>query len=76
MALRACQLTDHVEPAYLDTLSRVRYERGELDTAIEIQERALALVPEIDHEEYLESLDTMLEQREAQAGAETGEIAP
>ncbi|MDG2201746.1 MAG: hypothetical protein P8K80_11270 [Phycisphaerales bacterium] len=65
-----------MEPTYLGTLSRVHYERGELDTAIEIQEQAIALVPETDCGEYLESLDAMLEQREAQAGAETGETAP
>lgn len=76
MAQRACQLTDNVEPAYLDTLSRVHYERGDLDNAIEIQEQAIALVPEEDRKEYLESLDFMLAQREARTGVKTGETAP
>ena len=76
MAQRACLLTDNVEPAYLDTLAQVHFGRGELDAAIEIQEQAIALVPEDDRKEYLESLGLLLEQREARTGVKTGETAP
>ena len=42
---RSCELTDYEDAAYLDTLARVHFERGELDEAIKWQELALQHIP-------------------------------
>ena len=48
IAQRACELTDHVDPNYLDTLGRVHYERGEVDMAISTQEQAIEMASEAE----------------------------
>ena len=40
MAIRANDLTDSNDPAILDTLARVHYEKGDLETAVEWQRKA------------------------------------
>ena len=54
---RACELTDHENPIYLDTLAFVHYGRGEVPLAIRIQEQAVELAPEDELESYQEALE-------------------
>jgi tetratricopeptide (TPR) repeat protein len=45
IALRATSLTDDKNPSILDTVARVYFERGEVESAIAWQEKACALAP-------------------------------
>ncbi len=46
---RSCELTGYEYAAYLDTLARVHFERGELDEAIKWQELAMQHIPGVMH---------------------------
>ncbi len=55
---RSCELTDHKNAMYLDTLARVHFERGELAEAIKWQELAMQHISQGDDKAiYQESLD-------------------
>jgi thiol-disulfide isomerase/thioredoxin len=43
-AERACELTEWKDPAILDTLAKVHFDKGNLDAALKWQERAFELV--------------------------------
>ena len=56
-AQHACELTDYENAAYLDTLARVHFERGELADAVKWQEVAVEHIRSGDDETpYLEAL--------------------
>jgi thiol-disulfide isomerase/thioredoxin len=54
-ATRANELTEDKDPAILDTLAAVHFERGELDKAIEVQEKAVRFSEGTQFEEELKS---------------------
>jgi len=58
-AKKAVTMTDWRDPAQMDTLAWAHHLRGETERAIEIQERALALVPD-DAPETREALEASL----------------
>jgi tetratricopeptide (TPR) repeat protein len=58
-AQRAAELTDHADPQILDTLAVALERNDRLDEAIEVQRRALTLVPD-DNERLRESLEETL----------------
>lgn len=64
-ASKACELTGNSDPSLLDTLARVHFRRGELDTAIEIQERALAAADEAQQASLAPALKEYREARQA-----------
>ncbi len=45
LARRAAELSDHDDPAILDTLALALFETGDVDAAIETERRALELLP-------------------------------
>ena len=69
-ATRAAELTDHADGSILDTLARVHYELGDLEAAIEWQEKA------VEHGEGNASLEQTLEEYRAAQEAATDEPAP
>jgi tetratricopeptide (TPR) repeat protein len=48
VALDANRLTNSTNWSYLRTLARVYFVAGQVDKAVEVQKRALALLPESD----------------------------
>jgi len=60
-AVQANKLTEEENGAFIDTLARVHYELGDLDTAIELQKKAVTLSP--DQSVLQESLDRYLEEK-------------
>ena len=65
-AQRASELRDHKDAATLDTLARVYYERGELDKAIEWQNKA------VEHNQGNRSIDATLKKYEADKAIQSG----
>jgi thiol-disulfide isomerase/thioredoxin len=64
-ALKADELTDHANPAILDTVARCYAWKGDLAKAVELQSRAV----ELAGEERAGSLKSTLEEYRAKAGA-------
>ena len=62
IAERACELTEHKDGSILDTLARTHYELGDLDAAIEWQQKAVANGGEMT-ENLQETLDEYLEEQ-------------
>src|SRR5262249_62335417 len=54
-ALKAVELSGGKQPAELDTLARVYFMLGNVDKAIELQEKAISFAP--DRENYKKALD-------------------
>ncbi|MEE2906455.1 MAG: protein kinase, partial [Planctomycetota bacterium] len=65
-AKRACELSDHQDAAYLDTLARVYFERGELDQAIHWQQKAVEYAEASQQQELTNTLSSY--QADAAAG--------
>ncbi|MCH8274615.1 MAG: redoxin family protein [Armatimonadetes bacterium] len=69
MAERACELTKHEDPTYLDTLALAHFRNGNVKKAIEVQEKAIALlekdedVPEEMVEEFKSRLKKFKEKK-------------
>lgn len=66
-AKRASELTDHQSASILDTVARVHYERGELQEAIEWQEKATGIKPDS------KQLASALEEYRGELATETSE---
>ena len=76
VAERANELTEGVEPAVLDTLAKVYYQQGNLDEAINWQEKAVA---NSDSDEIAATLASYVAERDgddSEAGDETEDIEP
>ena len=76
-AVQANKLTEEENGAIIDTLARVHYELGELDTAIELQRKAVTQSP--DQSVLQESLDRYLEEKKDsknENGADAADIDP
>ena len=57
-ATRASELTKNEDPGILDTLACVHFARGEVEKAIEVQERAIEqLDPSVDATPYKQRLE-------------------
>ena len=65
-AKRACELSDHQDGVYLDTLARVYFERGELDQAIHWQQKAVEYAEASQQQELKNTLSSY--QGDAAAG--------
>ena len=62
-AQRAVELTDESDPAILDTLARILFEQGQVDSAVDWQRKALELAPEGREDSYQQALDEYLIER-------------
>ncbi len=62
-AKRAAELSNHKDSAILDTLARVYYEQGDLESAIQWQQRAAEEAG--NRREIIETLDKYLSERES-----------
>ena len=51
-AIRACELTDHTYPGFLDTLAAAYAEAGRFDDAIKWQQKVIDMVPPDEKPEY------------------------
>ena len=69
MAERACELTKREDPTYLDTLALAHFRNGNVKKAIQVQEKAIALlqkdegVPEEMVEEFKSRLKKYKEKK-------------
>lgn len=59
-AQKASELTDHSDAPILDTLARAHFLKGNVDKAVELQRKAVSLVPENQKASYQKALDEYL----------------
>ena len=70
---RANELSNSEDPSILDTMARVEYECGELEKAIEWQQKAVSLSPARSLKTTLEGFEAELELKQANAKADASE---
>jgi thiol-disulfide isomerase/thioredoxin len=67
LATRADTLTNHANPAVLDTLARAHFEKGDVDKAVEIQTRAVEKAGDDEMKKQME--ESLARYKEKKAGA-------
>ncbi len=56
---RSVTATGHKEPAFLDTYANLLYKTGKKDEAIDMENKAIALVPEQEKAPYQAAIEKM-----------------
>jgi tetratricopeptide (TPR) repeat protein len=73
LAARAAEVSKNEDPAILDTLARAHFENKQIDKAIEVQTRAVALSAKVEDPEMRDELAQTLEKYKKAKGRQSEE---